>query len=100
MGSGAETISAKKLSLLGLEPLVMLPNCLRPCYLDAMSKREALLVTGVVVLSCCVLSVSVSAEETLPQQVTTTTLVEQFDAESGLIWSQVDDQTIEVSLPG
>ena len=83
MGTGAETISAKKLSLLGLEPLVMLPNCLRPCYLDAMSKREALLVTGVVVLSCCVLSVSVSAEETLPQQVTTTTLVEQFDAESG-----------------
>ena len=43
---------------------------------------------------------SVSADETLqPQVTTTTTVVEQFDMESGLIWSQVDDQTIEVSLP-
>jgi len=42
---------------------------------------------------------SVSADETLPPQVTTATIVpEQFDVESGLIWSQIDDHTIEVSL--
>lgn len=28
-----------------------------------------------------------------------TTEVEQFDKENGLVWSQVDDHTIEVSLP-
>jgi len=42
----------------------------------------------------------VSADETLPPQVTTTTTaLEQFDVEPGLIWSQIDDHTIEVSLP-
>ena len=39
---------------------------------------------------------SVSADESVP---TTTTVVEQFDEESGLIFSQVDDHTIEISLP-
>ena len=29
----------------------------------------------------------------------TTTSVEQFDSESGLIWSKVNDYKIEVSLP-
>ena len=51
-----------------------------------------------VVLLTVIGSGSVSADETLPPS-TTTTVVEQFDVESGLIWSQVDDQTIEVSLP-
>ncbi len=41
---------------------------------------------------------SVSADESVPVP-TTTTVVEQYDEESGLIWSQVDDQTIEVSFP-
>jgi hypothetical protein len=41
---------------------------------------------------------SVSADESVPVP-TTTTLLEQFDEESGLIWSQVDETTIEVSLP-
>ena len=42
---------------------------------------------------------SVVADETLlPQGTTTTIQLEQFDVESGLIWSQVDDQTIESSL--
>ena len=42
---------------------------------------------------------SVLADETLlPQGTTTTIQLEQFDVESGLIWSQVDDQTIESSL--
>jgi hypothetical protein len=42
---------------------------------------------------------SVSADESVPPLTTTTTVVEQFDDESGLIWSQVDDHTIEVSFP-
>ena len=41
---------------------------------------------------------SVSADKSVPVS-TTTTVVEQFDDESGLIWSQIDDTTIEVSLP-
>ena len=41
---------------------------------------------------------SVSADESVSVP-TTTTVVEKFDEESGLIWSQVDDTTIEVSLP-
>jgi hypothetical protein len=53
--------------------------------------------TAVVVLSV-VGSGSVSADESVPPS-TTTTVVEHFDEESGLIWSQVDDHTIEVSLP-
>jgi hypothetical protein len=43
-------------------------------------------------------SVSVSADQSVPAP-TTTTVVEQFDEESGLIWSKVDDDTIQVSLP-
>ena len=43
-------------------------------------------------------SSSVSADESVPVP-TTTTVVEQFDEESGLIWSQVDDHTIEISFP-
>jgi hypothetical protein len=42
---------------------------------------------------------SVSADESVPPPTTTTTVVEQFDEESGLIWSQIDDHTIEVSFP-
>jgi hypothetical protein len=41
---------------------------------------------------------SVSAEESVPPP-TTTTVVEQFDEESGIIWSEIDDHTIEVRLP-
>jgi hypothetical protein len=40
----------------------------------------------------------VSADESVPVP-TTTTVVELYDEESGLIWSRVDDHTIEVSLP-
>jgi hypothetical protein len=52
-----------------------------------------------VVLLAIVGSGSVSADENMPPPTTTTTVVEQFDEESGIIWSQIDDHTIEVSLP-
>jgi hypothetical protein len=52
-----------------------------------------------VVLLTAIGSGSVLADESVPVP-TTTTVVEEFDEESGLIWSQVDDTTIEVSLPG
>lgn len=54
--------------------------------------------TAVVALAV-VSSDSVSADESVPPSTTTTTVIEQFDEESGLIWSQIDDHTIEVSLP-
>jgi hypothetical protein len=42
---------------------------------------------------------SVSADESVPVPTPiNTTMVEQFDEESGLIYSQVDDHTIEISL--
>ncbi len=41
---------------------------------------------------------SVAADESILQS-TSTTVVDQFDEESGLIWSQIDDHTIELSLP-
>jgi hypothetical protein len=65
-----------------------------------MSNRRIISVTcTAVVLLAIVGSGSVSADESVPLP-TTTTVVEQFDEESGIIWSQIDDHTIEVSLPG
>jgi hypothetical protein len=64
-----------------------------------MSRRQITIGLCVVTLLTVIGSGSVSADETLPPQVTTTTVLEQFDGESGLIWSKIDDHTIEVSLP-
>ena len=64
-----------------------------------MSRRPITTGLFAVFLLTVIGSGSVSADETLPPQVTTTTVVKQFDVENGLIWSQIDDHTIEVSLP-
>jgi hypothetical protein len=40
----------------------------------------------------------VSADESVPSQSSTTTVLEQFDEESGIVWSPIDDNMIEVSL--
>jgi hypothetical protein len=64
-----------------------------------MSKRRTLVACTAVVLLAAIGTGSVSADENVPVPTTTTTVVEKFDEESGLIWSQVDDNTIEVSLP-
>ena len=61
------------------------------------SSRRTIVACTAVVLLAAIGSGSVSADESVP--VPTTTVVEQFDEESGLIWSQVDDTTIEVSFP-
>ena len=63
-----------------------------------MSKRRTIAACTAVVLLTTIGSGSVAADESVPVPINTTT-VEQFDEESGLIWSQVDDTTIEVSLP-
>ena len=63
-----------------------------------MSKQRTFVACTAVVLLTVIGSGSVSADESVPVP-TTTTVVEQFDEESGLIWSQVDETTIEVSLP-
>jgi len=51
-----------------------------------------------VVLLTAIGSGSVSADERVPVP-SFTTAVEQFEEESGLIYSQVDDNTIEVKQP-
>ena len=61
------------------------------------STRRTLAACTAVVLLTAIGSGSVSADERVPAP--TTTVVEELDDESGLIWSHVDDQTIEVSLP-
>ena len=63
-----------------------------------MPKLRPLVACTAVVLLTMVGSGSVSADESVPPP-TTSTVVEQYDEESGLIWSQIDDHTIEVSLP-
>ena len=65
-----------------------------------MARRRITTGLFAVLLLTVIGSGSVSADETLQPQVTTTSAPEQFDVENGLIWSQIDDHTIEVSLPG
>ena len=65
-----------------------------------MSNRRIIYMTCTAVVALALVgSGSVSADERVPPLTTTTTVVEQYDEESGLIWSQIDDHTIEVSLP-
>jgi hypothetical protein len=63
-----------------------------------MTKRRTLVACTAVALLTAIGPGSVSADKSVPVP-TSTTVVEQLDDESGLIWSQVDDSTIEVSLP-
>ena len=64
-----------------------------------MSKRPTIVVCTAVVLLTTFSSgsSSVSADESVSSSITTP-VVEQFDEESGLILSQVDDHTIEISF--
>jgi len=64
-----------------------------------LSKPRTMVVCTAVALLAAIGTGSVSADESVPLLTTTTTVVEQFDEESGIIWSQIDDHTIEVSLP-
>ena len=63
-----------------------------------MSKRRTIAASTAVVLLTAIGSGSVSANESVPSA-TSTTVVEQYDEEVDLIWSQIDDHTIEVSFP-
>jgi hypothetical protein len=63
-----------------------------------LSTRRTIAACTAAVLLTAIGSGSVSADESVPVP-TTTTVVELYDEESGLIWSRVDDHTIEVSLP-
>jgi len=61
-----------------------------------MSRRTLVACTAVALLTV-IGAGSASADESVPPS--TTTVVEQFDVESGLIFSQIDETTIEVSVP-
>jgi hypothetical protein len=63
-----------------------------------MSKRRTLVACAAAVLLSVVDAGSVSADESVPPP-TTTSVLEQFDEESGIDWSPIDEQTIEGSLP-
>ena len=70
------------------------------CYCPDMSTRRTIVACTAVALLAAIGSGSVSADKSVPVPTPiNTTMVEQFDEENGLIWSQVDDHTIEVSLP-
>ena len=65
-----------------------------------MSKRRTIAASTAVVLLTAIGSGSVAADESMPVPTPiNTTMVEQFDEESGIIWSQIDETTIEISLP-
>jgi hypothetical protein len=65
-----------------------------------MSERRTIVACLAVVLRTAIGAGSVTAAESVPPAIsTTTTVIEQFDEESGLIYSQVDKTTIEVNLP-
>ena len=66
--------------------------------LDMSNRRIISMACTVVILLAIVGSGSVSADENVSPP-TSTAVVEQFDEESGIIWSQIDYHTIEVSLP-
>ena len=63
-----------------------------------MSMRRALVAHMAVVLLTITGAGSVSADESVPSQSSTTTVLEQFDEKSVIVWSQIDDNMIEVSL--
>ena len=63
-----------------------------------MAMRHTLVTCTAIVLLVVVGSSSVSADESVPVT-SSTTVIEQFDDETGIIWSQIDETTIEVSLP-
>ncbi len=64
-----------------------------------MSKRRTLVACTAAALLTVIGAGSVSADESAPSSSRSTTVIEQFDEESGIVWSQIDEQTIEVSLP-
>ena len=63
-----------------------------------LTKRGTIVTSIAVVLLTAIGVGSVSADERVPPS-TTTTVVEQYDKETGISWSQIDDHSIEVSLP-
>jgi hypothetical protein len=63
-----------------------------------MSKPRALMTYTAAVLLTVIGAGSVSADESVTFP-TTTTVVEQFDQESGIYLTSIDELTIEVSLP-
>jgi len=64
-----------------------------------MSKKRTLVACTAAVLLTAIGSGSVSADKSVPSPSSSTTVIEQSDAESGIVWSHIDEQTIEVSLP-
>jgi hypothetical protein len=68
-------------------------------FFNDVTKRRTFVAGTAAALLTAIGTGTVSADESVPVP-TTTTVVEQLDEESGIIWSQIDETTIEVRLPG
>ena len=64
-----------------------------------MSKRRTLGACTAAALLTVIGASSVSADKSVSSPSSSTTVIEQFDAESGILWTLIDEQTIEVNLP-
>jgi hypothetical protein len=64
-----------------------------------MSKQRAFVAYTAAALLTVIGASSVSADKSVSSPSSSTTVIEQFDAESGILWTLIDEQTIEVNLP-
>jgi hypothetical protein len=64
-----------------------------------MSEQRAFVAYTVAALLTVIGASSVSADKSVSSPSSSTTVIEQFDAESGILWTLIDEQTIEVNLP-
>jgi len=70
------------------------------CYRPFMSRKVMPIAAGVIVtLGLFYWPNGVSADEPLDSPTTSTSVDLEFDVDSGLLWTAVDETTIEVSYP-
>ena len=70
------------------------------CYCHVVPRKTTAIATGMILtLGLINWPGGVSADEPLDPPVTSTSVVLEFDVESGLLWTAVDETTIEVSYP-
>jgi len=70
------------------------------CYCQFMSRKVMPIAAGlIVILGLFYWPNGVSADEPSDTPTTSTSVDSEFDVESGLLWTAVDETTIEVSYP-
>jgi hypothetical protein len=70
------------------------------CYCHVVPRKATAIATGMILtLGVLYWPNGVSADEPLDTPITSTSVDLEFDVESGLLWTAVDETTIEVSYP-